>query len=201
MWDYFWTTFAILFIAVGPIENAAIYAGLAHDYTKKELKTMAYRACLIAGAVIIVFTIAGNYILALINLQLYALQFGGGILLMILAIQMVLNDSSSNVQVGQHRDLTVFPLAMPLIAGPATITQATLLYGAAQGEIIKQISVVGGIVVLMVISYILFRLGGVVTRLIGAKGAEMFARLLGILLAALAADLILQGIKNSGLLH
>jgi len=201
MWEYFWKTFAILFIAVGPIENAAIYAGLAHDYTKKELRTMAYRACLIAGGVLVVFTIAGNYILALINIQLFALQVGGGILLMILAIQTVMSDSSSSISGQAHKDLTVFPLAMPLIAGPATITQSTLLYGAVQGEFFKQMSVLVGIFVLMVISYILLRLAGVVTRLLGAKGAEMFARVLGILLAALAADLILQGIANSGLLR
>ncbi|PWU06883.1 MAG: antibiotic resistance protein MarC [Verrucomicrobia bacterium] len=201
MWDYFWKTFAILFIAVGPIENAAVYAGLAHDYTKKELKTMAYRACLIAGAVIIVFTIAGNYLLALINIQLFALQIGGGILLMILAIQTVMADITTPMSEQSHRDLTVFPLAMPLIAGPATITQATLLYGAAEGEVLKKFSVIGGILLLMVISYILLRLAGVVTRLLGAKGAEMFARVLGILLAALAADLIIQGIAHSGLLR
>lgn len=201
MWDYFWKTFAILFIAVGPIENAAIYAGLAHDYTKKELRTMAYRSCLIAGAVLIIFTIAGNYILALINIKLFALQVGGGILLMILAIQTVMSDSSTNLSSGSHKDLTVFPLAMPLIAGPATMTQSTLLYGAAEGEFWNQMAVLIGIFILMVISYILLRLAGVVTRLLGAKGAEMFARVLGILLAALAADLILQGIMKSGLVH
>lgn len=200
MFDYFWKTFAILFIAVGPIENAAIYAGLAHDYTKKELRTMAYRACLIAGVVIAVFTVAGNYILALINIQLFALQVGGGILLMILAIQTVMSDLTANIS-GGHKDLTVFPLAMPLIAGPATITQSTLLYGAVEGDFFKQMSVLAGIFILMVISYVLLRLAGVVTRLLGAKGAEMFARVLGILLAALAADLILQGIANSGLLR
>lgn len=199
MWDYFWKVFAILFIAVGPIDNAAIYAGLAHDYTKKELKSMAYRACLIAGAVLIIFSFAGNYILGVINIQLFALQIGGGILLMLLAIQTVMGSSGTGaVTDALHRDLAVFPLAMPLIAGPATITQATLLVGGARGDIGKQMAVLLGIVVLIVISYVLLRLAGLVTRLLGAKGAEMFARVLGILLAALAADLIIQGISNSG---
>lgn len=200
MWEYFWKVFAILFIAVGPIENAAIYAGLAHDYTKKELKTMAYRSCLIAGGVLIVFSIAGNYILSIINIQLFALQIGGGILLMLLAVQTVMSDSSTGSVAGEgHRDLSVFPLAMPLIAGPATITQATLLIGSVPGEMGKQIAVLLGIFVLMVISYVLLRVAGLVTRLLGAKGAEMFARVLGILLAALAADLIIQGIAASGM--
>lgn len=199
MWDYFWKVFAILFIAVGPIDNAAIYAGLAHDYTKKELKSMAFRACLIAGSVLIIFSFAGNYILGVINIQLFALQIGGGILLMLLAIQIVMGSSSTGGVTGElHRDLAVFPLAMPLISGPATITQATLLVGGARGDFSKQMAVLLGIFVLMVISYVLLRLAGLVTRLLGAKGAEMFARVLGILLAALAADLIIQGLVNSG---
>lgn len=199
MWVYFWTTFGILIIAIRPIENAAIYAGLAHDYTQRERSSMAGRACLIAGAILIVFTIAGNYILAVINIKLFSLQIGGGILLMILAMQTVMGKASGKPSEGAHQDLAVFPLAMPLIAGPAAITQAILSYGAAQGDFIKQMIVFGVILIIMGIVYILLRLAGAITRLLGAKGAEMLARILGILLAALAANLILQGLANSGL--
>lgn len=203
MWEYFWKSFAILFIAIGPIENAAVYAGLAHDYTKKELKMMAIRACLVAGLVLIFFSVGGNFVLNVIELQLYALQIGGGVLLMILAVKTVMDEYSAGggaTAHHSHRDLSVFPLAMPLIAGPAAITQSTLLVGAVKGQMEKQIAVLVALFVLMVFSYVLLRVAGWVTRLLGAKGAEMLTRVLGILLAALAADLIVKGLAGSGLL-
>lgn len=202
MWDYFWKVFAILFIAVGPLENAAVYAGIAHNYTKKELSTMAYRSCILAGIVLVVFSVGGNFLLRLVGLQLYSLQVGGGVLLMIVAIKMVMEDSSFKMSPSDyqsHRDLSVFPLAIPLIAGPATITQATLLMGAARDETYKQMAVLLGILALMIISYILLRVAGWITRSIGAKGAEMFTRVIGILLAALAANLIIEGIIGAKL--
>lgn len=202
MWEYFWKSFVILFIAIGPIENAAVYAGLAHDYTKKELRTMAFRACLVAGIVLAVFALGGNFILKVVEIQLYALRVGGGILLMILAIKIVMDDYNANsgTAVQQtHRDISIFPLAMPLIAGPAAITQSTLLIGTVKGQTEMQIAVLLALVLLMIISYTFLRVAGWVTRLLGAKGAEMLTRVLGILLAALAADLIIRGLAESGL--
>lgn len=202
MWDYFWKSFAILFIAIGPIENAVVYAGLAHDYTKKELRLMSFRACLVAGLVLIVFSLGGNFILKVVEIQLHALQVGGGILLMILAIKLVMDERNleGRTTVHQaHRDLSIFPLAMPLIAGPVAITQSTLLVGAAKGQMEKQIAVMIALAALMILSYIFLRIGGWVTRLLGAKGADMLTRILGVLLAALAADLIIQGLAASGL--
>lgn len=202
MWEYFWKSFAILFIAIGPIENAAVYAGLAHDYTKRELRLMAFRACLVAGLVLVFFSVGGNFVLNIIELQLYALQIGGGVLLMILAVKTVMDEYSAGggtAAQNSHRDLSIFPLAMPLIAGPAAITQSTLLIGAVREEMNKQIAVLVALFVLMVFSYVLLRVAGWVTRLLGAKGAEMLTRVLGILLAALAADLIVKGLAGSGL--
>lgn len=203
MWDYFWKSFAILFIAIGPIENAAVYAGLAHDYTKKELQMMSLRSCWVAGAVLGAFSIGGNFILKLVEIQLYALQIGGGVLLMVLAVKTVMDEYSAGGGAAAHhthRDLSIFPLAMPLIAGPGAITQSTLLMGAVKGQMDKQMAVLIALVVLMILSYMFLRVAGWVTRLLGAKGAEMLTRVLGVLLAALAADLIIQGLAGSGLL-
>lgn len=203
MWEYFWKSFAILFIAIGPIENAAVYAGLAHDYTKKELKLMSFRACMVAGLVLGFFSVGGNFILKVVEIQLYALQIGGGVLLMILAVKTVMDEYNAGGGAAahhSHRDLSIFPLAMPLIAGPAAITQSTLLVGAVKGQMEKQIAVIIALFALMVLSYMFLRVAGWVTRLLGAKGAEMLTRVLGILLAALAADLIIQGLAGSGLL-
>ena len=200
MLEYFLKAFAILFIAIAPIDNAAVYAALGHNYTRKELNRMALRAVLIAGIVLGLFSILGNYILTVVGIGLYSLQIGGGVLLMLLAVQIVMSEQASMDDMAKkhkHRDISVFPLAMPLIAGPAAITQMTLLMGGKDWDI--KVSVLAAMFAIMFISYLLFRAAGWVTKLLGDNGAEMLSRILGILLAALAADLIIGGLRASGL--
>lgn len=188
---------------VGPIDNAAIFAGLTHNHTKKERRAIAFKATLIAGIVLIFFPILGDKILFYIDVEFYALQLGGGILLLILGIQVVMNDyeSSENLAL-EHKhakDFSVFPLAIPLIAGPGAITQSLILFGKANGDIIKQGSVLACIAILMVVSYVMFLFASHISRILGEKGAETLARILGIFLTALAMNIIVDGFKASGL--
>ena len=202
MLDYLITLFANMFVAVGPIENAVIFAGLTHHYTSKERKTIALRAIIIATFILVLFPLASGVILKVIDLQLYTIELGGGILLFILAVQIVMDDYESGHELsskGAHKDLSIFPLAIPLIAGPATITQSVVFIGRAEGDTLRQASVIVAILLLMAFSYLMFTLAGMVTKLIGEKGAEILSRALGILLAAIAVDFIISGLKASGL--
>jgi len=201
MLEFFLNVFAVLFIAVGPIDNAAVYAGLGHYYTDEELKRMALRACIVATIVLLCFVIGGNFIFWLIDIELYSVKVGGGILLLLLSIQIVMEKYQGGKELAeehQHGDLSVFPLAMPLIAGPAAITQGAIFLAMAKGDIAKQGIVIGVLLGLMVLSYILLRLAGWVTKLLGDGGAQILSRALGILLAAIAASLILNGLRESG---
>lgn len=202
MLSYFLKSLGILLLAIGPIDNAAVYAALAHNYTRNELRSMALRAVLIAGTVLILIPLLGNYVLLLVGIQLYSLQVGGGILLMLLAIQIVMNPSETSEELSKkhkHRDLAVFPLAMPLIAGPAAITQMTLLLGSAGNDWGLKSAVITAMLLIMLLSYLLFRAAGWVTKLLGEKGAEMLSKILGILIATLAADMIISGLRASKL--
>ena len=202
MLEFFIHIFAVLFIAVGPIDNAAVYAGLGHRYTPQELKRMAFRACLVATIVLLSFSVAGNFILKMLDLDLFALRIGGGVLLFILSIQIVMEEHQSAEEFSKkhkNRDLSVFPLGVPLIAGPATITQMTIFLSSARGDLVKQGIIIGSLLALMVLSYILLRAAGKITKLIGEGGAEILSRVLGILLAAISVDLIITGLKDSGL--
>lgn len=188
---------------VGPIDNAAIFAGLTHNHTKKERRTIAFKACLISAIVLILFPIVGDKILYYIDVEFYALQLGGGVLLLILGIQIVMNDYESAEELAtKHKhtkDLSVFPLAIPLIAGPGAITQSLILFGKTNGDTTLQGLVLLCIAILMVVSYVMFLLAGQITRLLGDKGAETLARILGIFLTALAMNIIVDGFKASGL--
>lgn len=202
MFEYLTTLFANLFVAVGPIENAVIFAGLTHHYTSKERRTIALRAIIIATVILVLFPLASGIILRVINLQLYTIEVGGGILLFILSIQIVMDNYESGHELSNkntHKDLSVFPLAIPLIAGPATITQSIVFIGRAEGDILRQSFVIIAIILLMAFSYLMFTLAGMITKLIGEKGAEILSRALGILLSAIAIDFVISGLKASGL--
>lgn len=202
MLEYFLKALGILFIAIGPVDNAIVYAGLGHNYTKKKLREMALRACLVGTVVILAFALGGNYILQLIDVKLHSLQVGGGILLLLLSIKIVMDEYKTGEDVPEdqkQRDLSIFPLAMPLIAGPAAITLSTELLARASGDMAKQSMVVVAITLLMLLSYVLLVLAGGLTKLLGDKGGEVLSRILGILLAVISADLIINGLQASGL--
>lgn len=201
MLEYFFQALGILFIVIGPLDNAAIYAGLGHNYSKSELKEMALRASIVATCILLGFSLGGHYLLNLVGIKVYSLQLGGGVLLMIVAIQMATQDyEERKVSLNQmHRDISVFPLAMPLMAGPGAITLSTEMMARASGDIFRQGMVVLAILVLMVVSYVLLRLAGYTTKLLGKKGGEILSRILGVLLAILAADLMVNGLRASGL--
>jgi len=202
MITYLLEVFAILFVAVGPIDNAAIFAGLTANHTPKERNRMALRASLIAGAILIVFPIIGDQLLHLLNIQLYSLQVGGGVLLFLVAIDMVMTEYENGEQMRKkhaHTDYSVFPLAIPLMAGPATIIISMNLFAKASGDYASQGIVLAVIVLLMLMSYIAFLGAGYIVRFLGTKGAETLTRALGVLLGALAAELVIEGLRSSGL--
>lgn len=202
MYEYLIKCLAILFVSIGPIDNGALYAGLTHAHTPKERRDMALKATILATAVLFLFPVLGDMVFKTMGLGLYALQISGGILLLILSIQIVMGEYESGQDMSKrlgHKDFSVFPLGIPLIAGPAAITQSMVLIGEAGSDFGKKTMVYVALGILMVFSYVMLLAGGLITRLLSDKGAEMFARILGIFLAAISVDLIVRGIKVSGL--
>ena len=200
MVDIFLKALFTLFIAIGPIENGAFFAGLTQSRSLQERRRVALKTTLIATGMIAVFPFLGNYTLHIIGLDLFALELAGGLLLFLLAIQMVMGDYGSESTCSKsldNRDISFFPLAMPLVAGPAAMTQSTVLFAGAHGSIDQQKLVFSAIFAVMAFSYICFLLGDLLTRILRKNGIEMLTRILGIFLAAIAVDLVVQGIKHA----
>jgi multiple antibiotic resistance protein len=207
MLNTFLVALATLFATVGVADIAFIFAALTKDNTAAERRVFALRGVLIACAILLLFAVLGNSILDLFGITLPALRTAGGILLLLIAIDMVFarhsgatgTTSEEEVESRRRNDISVFPLAMPLLAGPGSISAVILLTTGAQSELAFWL-VLAAIVVIMAAALVTLLLAIPIQRLLGITGLAVVSRVVGILLAALAVQFLFDGIKSSGLL-
>lgn len=199
------TTF---FATVGPPDVAALFAALTHDNTAAERRAMALKGSLIGAAILLFFALFGEFVLGNFGISLPALRTAGGILLLLIAIDMVFARPSGgttttreeNREAESKTDLSVFPLATPLIAGPGAIGAAILLVADADGDPAKISIVIGALLAIVLLTFLLMLVATQVQRLLGVTGLQVLSRVIGVLLAALAVQFIFDGVANSGLL-
>ncbi|MEH6528228.1 MAG: MarC family protein [Sneathiella sp.] len=200
------TTF---FATIGPLDVAAMFAALTTNNTARERRAMAVKASLIGGGILLFFALFGKVVLESFGISLAALQASGGILLLLIAIDMVFaRDSGSTSTTDQEQkeaeakqDVSVFPLATPLIAGPGAIGAAILLVSQADGDTAEISLVIGALLAIILMTFLLMLLATQVQRLLGVTGLHVISRVVGVLLAGLAVQFIFDGIQNSGLLN
>jgi len=169
---------------------------------------MAYRGSLIAACVLLLFALAGDNILGLLGISVAALRTSGGILLLLIGIDMVFARSSGSTsttaeeteEARAKQDISVFPLATPLIAGPGAMGAVVLLMANAQGDLVLQSVVIASLLAMILLTLLMLLLSTQIDRLLGVTGMHVVTRIMGILLAALAVQFIFDGIANSGLL-
>ena len=198
---------ATFFATVGVADIAFIFAALTKDNTARERFVFATRGVLIATAILLFFGFLGNQILDVFGITIPALRTAGGILLMLIAIDMVFARHSGgtsttkqeNVESQERNDISVFPLAMPLLSGPGAISAVILLTTGAKSDTEFWL-VLAALVSIMFIAWITLLLAMPIQRLLGLTGLSVVSRVVGILLAALAVQFIFDGIKASGLL-
>jgi len=203
MIELLFDTFIILFVVVDPIGLAPIFAALTRDDTPRQRRRLALRGVLIAGCILVTFVIVGDALLRALGIGVPAFQIAGGVLLFLLAVDMLFarhsglrSTTEREQREAEHRkDISVFPLAIPLIAGPGALT-TVLLMVSEQGD---NPAVIGAtlVVVMLVLAIALgsLLLSGRLLRLIGETGANVISRVLGVVLAALAAQYILDGLQ------
>ena len=203
MIELLFDTFIILFVVVDPIGLAPMFAALTRDDTPRQRRRLALRGVLIAGGILVTFVIVGDALLRALGIGVPAFQIAGGVLLFLLAVDMLFarhsglrSTTEREQREAQHRkDISVFPLAIPLIAGPGALTTVLLMVGE-QGD---NPAVIGAtlVVVMLVLAIALgsLLLSGRLLRLIGETGANVISRVLGVVLAALAAQYILDGLQ------
>lgn len=199
------TTF---FATIGPADLALVFAAITRKNTAAERRTMALRGVLVAGGILLFFAIFGEPLLRLFGITLPALRVAGGILLLLISIDMVFARHSGGTgttpeeedEAAHREDISVFPLAMPLIAGPGAISATILLTTGSPGFGVEWFAVVGALTVILLLSYLAMLVAIPIQRLLGLTGLAVVSRIVGVLLAALAVQFLFDGIKASGIL-
>ena len=186
--------FATIWTTIDPIGNVAIFAGLTAALTRVERHRTALRAVLYAAVILVVAVVAGQIILDAIGIRMHSLKVAGGIILFLFALKMLFGglDKPGSPEAG--RDLAVFPLAVPSIAGPGAMMAVIVLTDNDVYTVPEQAET--GVVLLLVlmITYIFLRFSDFILRVIGQQGAAVLVRVMGIILASLAVEIVLTAL-------
>lgn len=199
---------AAFFATIGPLDVAAIFAALTPTATRRARRSMAIRGVLIAAGILVSVALIGEPLLDVLGVSLPALRTAGGVLLLLIGIEMVFARSSGVTSATEEeqreaagkQDISVFPLATPLIAGPGAMGAAILLMSNTQGSIVLQSVVIISLLLMLLGTLIALLLAGEIVRLLGVTGMHVISRIFGILLTAVAVQFIFDGIAQSGVL-
>ena len=203
MLDLFLSAFVTLFVVIDPPGCAPIYAGLTHGATRAQARSMALRASFIAGIILLIFALFGENLLAALHIELDAFRIAGGIMLFVIALDMVFEKRTQRREERAEKikatpeveDVSVFPMAMPMIAGPGSIATMMLLMSRSQGTE-QTLVVLAALVAVLALTALALLAAGPLMKLLGASVEAVITRLLGVLLAALAAQYVIDGLKS-----
>lgn len=197
------TVFVTLFVVIDPVGLAPLFIALTRGMSPAQRRSVAWRSIAIAFSLLALFGFAGDTLLGAVGIGIPAFRIAGGLLLFLTAVEMLFEKRQPRREKTMHEaealpDPTVFPLATPLIAGPGALATMILLVGQHPGDFGGQATVYLTMVVVLAICWLFFRLGGTIERLLGPTGINVVTRLLGMLLAALAVQFVLQGLRDFG---
>jgi multiple antibiotic resistance protein len=204
MLNLFVSAFVTLFVVIDPPGCAPIYAGLTSGASPAQARAMAIRACLIAGAILLLFATFGENLLGALHIELDSFRIAGGLMLFLIALDMVFEKRTQRREqraeqvraTPEVEDVSVFPMAMPMIAGPGAIASVMLLEGGARG-VQGSLIVLAALFVVMVLTLLALLAARPLMKLVGAGVEAVVTRLLGVLLAALAAQYVIDGLRSS----
>jgi multiple antibiotic resistance protein len=197
------TAFATLFVVIDPPGLVPMFIALTQGMSNERRRAMALRACIIAAVLLTLFGLAGESILGFIGISMPAFRIAGGILLFLTALDMLFERRTQRRE-GQHadpdHDPSVFPLATPLIAGPGAIASVILLVGQSGPGWAGTAAVIGLLLAMIAVTYLFLLASPPLERMLGRTGTIVITRLLGMLLAALSVQFVIDGIKGTGLI-
>jgi multiple antibiotic resistance protein len=185
-------TFVAVFVLADALGNVPLILVLTKGMEPEQRHSVVDRASLIATAVLLLFAFAGKYLLTYLDISMGSLRVAGGLLLLIIALKMLEGELDTPI-VDQARDVAITPLALPLLAGPGTLTVVMLLMSESPDA---HLSVITGMVSAMFVTWLIMRQAGYFDKWIGDEGALIITKLLGFLLAALAIEIGSGGIRE-----
>jgi len=207
--DFAFPAFVAFLVIVDPIGVSPMFAALTGELSAEQRRRVAIRACLIAAGVLLVFGLCGTLILNALGIGFAAFRIAGGILLLLAAIDMLFARPSGlrattdpeNQEAIHRADVSVFPLAIPLIAGPGAMTTVMIQTTFAAGDPARFGLVFVALALVLGLTLLAMLFAERVMRVLGVTGVNVIGRVLGIVLAALACQLVIDGISESGLLR
>jgi multiple antibiotic resistance protein len=200
--EFLVSTLVTLVVVVDPIGLVPAFLAVTHELPARARRGVAWRASLIAALVLAGSALIGGWLLRALSITLPAFRIAGGLLLFSIASEMVLG--VRNVRQSQQaeealeervRNIAAFPLAVPLMAGPGAITACVLLAGRTSGEPLQLAILLAAIAAVLALSFAVFMLATQIARLMGITGNVVLSRLLGVLLAALAVQFVIDGVR------
>ena len=192
--------FVLFFVVVEPVTLVPLFAAMTEGEDEPFRRRMALKAVCIAGLVLLLFAVGGAAFLQVMGISIDAFRIAGGIMLFLIALEMVFaRESGTRITPDEkdegrkRKDVSVFPLAFPFIAGPGALAIVLLTFGAARHDLALSAGLFGAVVSVLVITYLLMRLTPLVMRVMGVTGGNVINRLSGVVLAALAVQFVITG--------
>ena len=208
MFELFVDSLIILLVVVDPLGIAPLFVALTRGETLAARRRIALRGTLIAGGILVTFALAGDTLLRALGIGMPAFQIAGGLLLFLLAVEMVFARHSgvrSTTEREQReaqtkKDISVFPLAIPLISGPGALTSVLLMVGERGDDAVVIGTVLAVIVTVLLVTLASLLASARIMAFMGETGANVVSRVLGVVLAALAVQFVLNGWQEGFLL-
>ncbi len=200
--EFFISALVTLIVVVDPVGLVPTFIGITHELPSRARRSVALRACLIAAAILAGSALAGDWLLRTLSISLPAFRIAGGLLLFSIASEMVFGvrigrqSREAEEALEEHmRNIAAFPLAIPLMAGPGAITATVLLAGRGNGDPARLAILLAVIAVVLALCFVVFALAAPIAKLLGTTANTVLSRLLGVVLAALAVQYVIDGVR------
>lgn len=199
--DIFLAAFITLFVIVDPLGTSAVFPSLVRNYKAPQVRLIAFKAAIVSSCILILFGIGGQALLTYLGISIPAFRIAGGLLLFVTGFRMIMGfhdqdqvESEKNVY-SDKSDVAIFPLAVPLLAGPGSMT-ATLLHMTKAESFADKGMIVAAIISVQLIALISMLGAERLVRFFGPTGSTLLARLVGILMAAMAIQFLIDGVRQ-----
>ena len=195
--------FVVFFVVIEPISLVPLFGALTRGGNAKYRRIMAFKATFISGIILIVFALTGEWLLKALGISVDAFKIAGGLLLFMVSVDMVFARQSGlrsttvreQEEARYREDISVFPMAFPLIAGPGTLATLLLVINEIGNDAVMFGAMLGILAAILLLTLVLLLLTGPVMKVLGHTGANVISRLLGVVLVALAVQYVVDGIQ------
>ena len=196
MFDVYLSAFALFLVVIDPIGTAPVFLSVTKNNTVTERVQIAFESVFIASAILVTFSLLGNYIFGYLKISYPALGIAGGIILFLVALKMLFEDpSSETASIDSSNRVSIFPLAVPLLAGAASITSVIVIMNELQGDLLNQTLIISALLTVMLITLAVFYILARTGKFINKNITNVISKVMAIILSGLSIQFIINGIK------